>query len=167
MCIGDHVYFYNFDVYFNVVVGGWNGENVIILGDDLYFGYLFGIMFLVYIIKQLNSVLDFVIEELQFVYFGGFVYWLDGVFLWVIVVVYLVQNGGVDSGNVDVVVVDNIGEVDNIVEVDNIGEIVFFVEVDIIGEIDIFVDEDDGGEIDDVVGVCMDVLLGFDYLCEQ
>ncbi len=90
---GDHAYFHNPDVSAAAVAGGWNGENVIILGDDQYFGHPFGITSSAEIIEKLNSVKDPAIEEPESAYLGGPVYRLDGEVLWQTVKAHLEENG--------------------------------------------------------------------------
>ena len=52
---GDYSYFRNWDVSEEGMAGGWQGENVISLGDGLYFGHPFGITSGEDIIKHLNG----------------------------------------------------------------------------------------------------------------
>lgn len=54
--IGDHGYFQTPDVDPAARLGGWNGENVIYLGGDKYFGHPFGISDSRTIIQHLESV---------------------------------------------------------------------------------------------------------------
>jgi protein-glutamine gamma-glutamyltransferase len=56
MRIGDHGYFSNPDVSPTARAGGWNGENVISLGGDRYFGHPFGVTDSAEIIRHLNGV---------------------------------------------------------------------------------------------------------------
>ncbi|MFX1518205.1 MAG: CFI-box-CTERM domain-containing protein [Promethearchaeota archaeon] len=52
---GDQRYFNNPDVTAQGKAAGWQGENVIDLGDGTYFGHPFGIVSATYIIGQLNQ----------------------------------------------------------------------------------------------------------------
>lgn len=54
--IGDHAYFSNPCVSEEARAGGWNGENVIVLGEGTFFGHPFGITTEGEIVEHLNSV---------------------------------------------------------------------------------------------------------------
>ncbi|MFT7625667.1 MAG: hypothetical protein ACI9WU_004858 [Myxococcota bacterium] len=119
MGLGDHAYFHNPSVHPDAVAGGWNGENVIILGDDLYFGHPFGVTSSAEIIEKLNSVQDAAIAEPESAYLGGPVYRLEGAALWPTVKTYLTDknlefwNGEPDFGSNDEPLVDDQPVVDD------------------------------------------------------
>ena len=94
MRIGDHAYFHNPGAPPDAVRAGWNGENVIILGDDTYFGHPFGITSSQVIIDSLNSVKP---QDAPTAYLDGPVYRLDAEPLWRTVADYLAQGGGGDT----------------------------------------------------------------------
>ena len=52
---GDYAYFKNWDVSKSGMDGGWQGENVIFLGDGLYYGHPFGVTSGEAIVEHLNE----------------------------------------------------------------------------------------------------------------
>jgi protein-glutamine gamma-glutamyltransferase len=52
---GDYTYFKNWDVSDEAKAGGWQGENVIYLGDGKYFGHPFGVTTGDHIVEYLNQ----------------------------------------------------------------------------------------------------------------
>lgn len=75
--VGDHAYFSNPDVTERARRGGWNGENVIVMGEDLFFGHPFGITSGGEIIDHLNAVRRRDIDHPREASLGGPVYRLD------------------------------------------------------------------------------------------
>lgn len=52
---GDYAYFMNFDVSDEGAAAGWSGENVIALGNGLYYGHPFGVVADTEIVAKLNK----------------------------------------------------------------------------------------------------------------
>ena len=94
MRVGDHAYFHNPGAPPDAVAGGWNGENVIILGEDRYFGHPFGITTAQVIIDSLNSVKP---ADAPTAYLDGPVYRLDAAPLFRTVQDYLAAGGDGDT----------------------------------------------------------------------
>jgi len=167
MRLGDHAYFHNPSAHPKAVAGGWNGENVIILGKDLYFGHPFGITSSDKIIQKLNSVHDPAIKKPQSAYLGGPIYRLDGASLWPAVKAYLEDNANDSTTNDDSSTIDNSTENDESSTIDNSTENDESSPIDDSADNDDSSPIDDSTENDDTADLCTDVPPDPNYSCDQ